>query len=422
MSNINKFRSNIQSHIKEQLNDWMNAPDDIVRQSYYQVPIVASTLIVPRAGKIREFTEEVNNDRLMQLMVHNVEGEAIPMKVAKDLYNMDAIIVHYDNKIRAKYFAENRYENVPHLLQSTAKSLVGISYGIAVDKKLVDPEKYVTDYLPELKGTMYEDATIQQLADMRVNTPCNDFYSFKHEKLPTGDSVELMELSRSTMYAGWLNDTSIIDYAQKYIKKGAQNLLKGHGATFNYFSLDTILMCFVIEAATDEPFHEFFGREVYSKIGAAHDALFTINRFGEPTGGEGGMSVTAMDMLRIAKALQDKVFDSPSLYNQINFLREDTNIDEGQTNMAAFEKYLNVYRQYGMSHYSNFFYLAQNPHNQVRMNLMIGIYGQIVLYSLEDDFIYVGQSSYNVTTAPPIIAHIEAAYQLHHQLTKMNKI
>ncbi len=415
---ISSFRSNIQSHIEKQLNDWMNDKADIVRQNYYEIPVVASSLIVPRQGKIRAFEEVIDNEALFNTSVSDVEGNTISMKEAIDLFNVDAILVHHNNKIRAKYFTEKKYEHIPHLLQSVTKSLVGIAYSIAVDKGVVNPQKQVVDYLPEVAGSMYEDATVQQLADMRVNTPCNDFYSFKHEKYPTGDSFELLELSKSTMYSGWLCDTPIMDFVQKYVPKGEQSLIKGHGATFNYFSLDTILMAFVLEAATDEPFHEFFGREVYAKIGAAHDALFTINRFGEPTGGEGGMCITAFDMLRIAKALQDKIFDSPSLYNQINELREDTRIGKGQTNMEAFEDYLNVYREYGMSHYSNYFYLAKNPHNQVRMNLMIGIYGQVVMYSLEDDFIYVGQSSYNISTAPPIIAHVEAAYQLHHQLTK----
>ena len=413
MTNIQKFRNNIQSHIEKQLNDWMNDAPDIVRQSYYEIPVVASTLVIPRLGKIRKFEKAIENKKLLDLVVPDADGSQVKMSTAIKNLNMDAIIVHYDNKIKVEYYAEGKYANIPHLLQSTAKSLVGISYAIAVDKGLIDPQKKIVHYLPQVADSMYEDATVQQLADMRVNTPCNDFYSFKHEQLRTGDSVELMDLSKSTMYGGWGNKVSIMEYVQKYIGKGEKGLLKGHGATFNYFSLGTILMAFVIEATTDEPFHEYFGREVYSKIGAAHDALFTVNSFGEPTGAEGGMSITTMDMLRLTRALQEKAFDSPYLYDHIHTLQADTKINRRQTNMEAFEEYLGIYGKNGISHYSNYFYLAKNPLNGVRINLMLGIYGQIIMYSLEDDFVYVAHSSYNLTTAPPLIAHAQAAFQLH---------
>lgn len=414
-TNLNNYRNNIKAHIKNQVNDWMNAPANINRQNYYQIPVVASTLIIPRSGKIREFDEEINNEPWLALEVSNANGEKRKIRTVKDEFNFDAVIVHFRDKIRVQYFADEQYKNVPHLTQSVAKSMIGTCYSIAVDKGLIDPNKFLHEYLPELNGSVYEDATVQHLADMRVNMPFNDFYSLNNDRLATGDSLELMELSRSTMYSGWKSDVPIMDFVHKLLKKTDQGLINGHGSNFNYMSLDTILMTLLIEEVTDEPFHRFFEREIYAKIGAANDGLFTINNFGESTGGEGGMCFTAMDMLRFAKAVQEQIFDSPYLYQRINGLQKDSEIHTGQINMKEYRDYIQVYGEFGIHHYSNYYYLATNPYNQVRMNFMLGIYGQVTAYSLEDDFVYVGQSSYNLTTAPPIIAHAEAAYQLHNQ-------
>ncbi len=417
MTGIEKFRDTIQAHVREQMNDWMNASPAYTRPYYYQKGVVASVLTVPRLGAIRVLEEEVDNDVLWNISITSGEDEQRSMREWVEQLCIDAVLVHSRGKIRAKYFAKAKYEHVPHLLQSTAKSLVGTCYGVAVDLGMVDPNKLVSDYLPEVSGTMYEDATVQHLADMRVNLPFNDFFSFRHARLPTGDSHELMALSKSTMYGGWKSDMPIADYLRQYCGRVEKGLIRGHGATFNYCSLDTILMGFVIESATDQPFHEFLGRELFAKIGAAHDMLFTINRFGEPTGTEGGMCLTAGDMMRFAIALQEKVFSGQFVYDRIQTLSDETEIIAGQTNMPAFEEYLAVYPQAGVSHYSNYFYLATNPYNGVRLNIMLGIYGQVVVYSLEDDFVYVGQASYQVTTSPPIVAQVEAAYQLHRNLT-----
>ena len=423
MSNIKNFRANVQAHIKEQINKWMN-PDvpEYGRQYYYQKGIVAPTVIIPRAGTIRTFEEAIDNELLWQTNIKNDEEVSVPIQEAKDNLRFDAILIHYNNKIRVKYFAEPKYANIPHNVQSNSKSLVGIAYSILVDRGLIQPNEKVTTYLPELKDTLYEEATVQQLVDMRINTPWNDWYSMNHDSYPTGESYEMLEMANTTINSGWHANTSTIEFAHQYLKKGSKHLLfDDHGIAFSYVSQHTNVAAMVIEAAADEPFHEFFAREVHAKIGAAHDATFAVNCFGEPAGGEGGFALTAMDMLRYGLALQEQKIDSPYLYQKINERTADTAIAFGKSKHKKMEEFLPVFGEYGITHYTNYFYLGHNIYTKKLLNFFLGAYGQVVAYSPEDDFVYVGQSSYNINIAPPILGHIEAANQIHAKLEEMPK-
>ena len=70
----------------------------------------------------------------------------------------------------------------PHLIFSISKSLTAILAGILQNEGLLDPAKLVAHYIPEAKGSAYEEATVRQVLDMRVSV---DFVEDYHE--PEGD-------------------------------------------------------------------------------------------------------------------------------------------------------------------------------------------------------------------------------------------
>ncbi len=418
MQNIRTFRNNIQSHIREQINDWMNPEDPAnARQYYYQKSIVAPTVIIPRAGEIRTIEEDLDMDLAMDMRIKNDQGASVPVREAKDNLCFDAILVHFDGKLRTRYYADEKYKEIPHYIQSNSKSMVGMVYAILVDRGDIDPGQKVVEFLPELAGTAYDDATVQQLVDMRVNAPCNDWYSMLHPTYPNGDSFELAEMVYSTQNSGWHCTTSVIEMAHRFLAKDLPTMFQEHGEIFSYFSLHTNIAAMIVESVVDRPFHEIYAAEVYAKIGASHDATAGVNCLGEPASGEGGYSVTAMDMLRLGLALQEKRIQSPYLYHRINQRLPDAAMVTGKSKHEKFEEFLKVFGEYGITHYSNFFYLGESLHNGALLNYFLGAYGQVVVYSLADDFVYVGQSSYTKHIAPPILGHVEAAQALHHHYT-----
>src|SRR5436309_6850322 len=64
----------------------------------------------------------------------------------------------------------------PHILMSVSKSLLGLLAGVLAARNAFDPDRLVTDVIPEVKGTAYEGATIRHLLDMRAGIAFNEDY------------------------------------------------------------------------------------------------------------------------------------------------------------------------------------------------------------------------------------------------------
>jgi len=65
----------------------------------------------------------------------------------------------------------------PHLLFSVSKSITGLLAGILSEKGLLECDRHVTDYLPELAGSAYGDeCTVRHLLDMTVSLDFEENY------------------------------------------------------------------------------------------------------------------------------------------------------------------------------------------------------------------------------------------------------
>ena len=63
-----------------------------------------------------------------------------------------------------------------HLLNSVSKSFVGMLAGIAVEDGLLDTDKYVCAYLPELADTAFRETTVQHALDMTAAVAYSEDY------------------------------------------------------------------------------------------------------------------------------------------------------------------------------------------------------------------------------------------------------
>jgi CubicO group peptidase (beta-lactamase class C family) len=89
----------------------------------------------------------------------------------------DGFLVLKDGVIRTERYYNAMTARSLHLSQSVAKSVTSAVCGILVGRGLIDPEKLVTDYLPELSDTAYQGATLQQVLDMRSGVKFGEDYT-----------------------------------------------------------------------------------------------------------------------------------------------------------------------------------------------------------------------------------------------------
>jgi CubicO group peptidase (beta-lactamase class C family) len=176
---------------------------------------------------------------------------------------------------------------------SVTKSFVATVAATLVTEGALDDKATVASYLPELRDAGVGDATIRQLLDMTTGLDYSEDYA--DPKSPVWDLTRAGGfLARPADYRG---PESFFDYL-KTVKKA-----RPHGETFAYKTVNTDTLGAVLRRVTGRPLGELLRERIFSRIGAEHDAFFTV----DPTGAEfagGGLNLTLRDLARFGELMR----------------------------------------------------------------------------------------------------------------------
>ena len=115
-------------------------------------------------SNVRELipTSEIQNDpsKIWELGTSNTQNELVTDKELTDL-SVDSVVVLQKGNIVFETYQNNMDQNKKHILFSVSKSILGLLCGILEKDKLLDTRALVSKYIPEIKGTAYEDASIR---------------------------------------------------------------------------------------------------------------------------------------------------------------------------------------------------------------------------------------------------------------------
>ena len=214
----------------------------------------------------------------------------------------DAFLVLHRGAIVTEQYFNGMSPSTPHLLQSVSKSITGTVAGIFVERGLLDPARPVTDYVPDLTGTSFDGATLRQVLDMRTGTRFSEDYTDLKAEIRQYEQV-----------IGWRpqTDPQPADDLWGYISTLGN--ARPHGAPFEYRSILTDLLGWILETVGGSRFAELLSRELWARLGAEHDAEIAVDPHGHPVT-DGGISVTLRDLGRFGQAyLQGGVFNGSQL-------------------------------------------------------------------------------------------------------------
>ena len=200
------------------------------------------------------------------------------------------IVVHEGDVVLEEYRRGMKPADV-HLLQSVSKSITGTLAGVLAERHVLVPSDLVTAYIPELEGTSFDGATVRHLLDMRAGTRFDENYAD-----PASD------LRASEAQFGWVPGPRPARDALAYLSGLANH--RPHGGRFEYRSILTDVLGFVIERAAGMPFAEVLGRELWSPMGAETDAYVTVDADGFPVA-DGGICVSLRDLARFGRMVLD---------------------------------------------------------------------------------------------------------------------
>lgn len=205
----------------------------------------------------------------------------------------NALLVMKDGKVVFEDY-RNKSDAATHFISfSMAKTITALLVGIALDEhKIRSLDDKAGDYVPELKAGGYGDATIRQILQMRSGVDYEERYDFgEHPSLAA--TIHTNAIVR--------NKLRFADPAVTIGKKTVP------GSTFNYATLDTAVLGWILERATGEKLETYTASHLWGPLGAETDAFWMAD--GPPGVGRAlnGMGYNAVlrDFARLGQLMLD---------------------------------------------------------------------------------------------------------------------
>jgi CubicO group peptidase (beta-lactamase class C family) len=182
-----------------------------------------------------------------------------------------------------------------HIVFSVSKSITATLAGILVEQRLLDPQAPVLRYVPEVRGSAYEDCTLRHVLDMTVSIRFTEDYLD-----PLGD------VARYRVAMGWNPPGAVT--GEDGLHRFITSLPKAehpHGDRFHYVSPNSDMLGWIMERASGETIATLLSRHIWQPMGMAQDAFITLDRHGAPRTA-GGICVSLEDLARFGEMMRGR--------------------------------------------------------------------------------------------------------------------
>lgn len=205
----------------------------------------------------------------------------------------DALVVMKSGKIVADHHSPLHQPHDRHVVFSISKSLTAILAGMLEDEGKLDPAAPVTDYVPEMSRSAYDDATVRHVLDMRVSVAIEETYL---------DPMSAYGRYRRAMLwnpplPGEEPETMLGFLASLEKAEGP------HGGPFRYRSPNSDLLGIVVERASGQRYADLLSNRLWKGVGAHSSGSVTVDRAGTARAA-GGVSMTARDLARAGEMMR----------------------------------------------------------------------------------------------------------------------
>ena len=259
----------------------------------------------------------------------------------------DGIIVLRQGRIVFERYLHGMRPETPHLYQSVTKALGSCVAANLVEAGSLSVDDELAAIVPELTGSAYQDATLRNVLDMSVGIEYED----ELDK-PEYDGARLCRLEGVQPSLADDEPGSAYDFATRTHKRGA------HGAVFQYVSLNTFVLGWVMERATGMSVPDLIRRHVWSKLGTEHDAYILLDGAGSAQL-EGGFASSLRDMARFGQMLcQGGLYDEQQVVPA--WWLEDVKHNGDKSTFAAAAKAWDDGRDYSGCSYRSCFWVTES--------------------------------------------------------------
>lgn len=209
-------------------------------------------------------------------------------------YTDGIIILHTGKVVYERYFGALKEDRV-HAVMSLTKSFTGTLASILVAEGLLDENKFVASYVPELKSSAFGDATVRQVMDMTTALKYSENYADPHAEI-WAFSAAGNPLPKPKDYKG---PVGYYAYLETVKKQGR------HGEAFGYKTVNADALGSIISRVTGKSVAQLLSEKIWSKIGMEQSAFYQVDALGIPFAG-GGFNAGLRDLARFGELIRNK--------------------------------------------------------------------------------------------------------------------
>jgi len=291
----------------------------------------------------------------------------------------DAFLVMHKGKIVYERYLNGQEEHTQHQMFSATKSFVGTLVLMLIEEGKIDASRTMRSYVPEMKGSAFADATVQQVLDMTTSIEFSEAYTDPEADIwAYGSAFGLTEVEDASS-----RFDSVYDYLPTLKVAKAWK----HGDAFHYVTPNTDALGWLLSRVSGQSLSELIAVRFLQPLGAQRDAYMWLDKSGTEMAG-GGLNITARDAARFGQMiLQEGQYNGQQIISRAVAKRILT-----PGNPDTFTKlYDDPWYQYVGHSYHDQWWSFRNDHNAVSA---IGVHGQFIYLDPVAQMVIVKHSSH----------------------------
>lgn len=172
----------------------------------------------------------------------------------------NAFLVLKDGRIVFEDYRNRMRADTPHIGFSMTKTITAMLVGQALERgEIASLDDPAGRYVPALAGGAYGAATIRQILEMRSGAAIEERYDF-------GETPSL---------AAQIHESAIVRNERRFASFAVGLAAReAPGASFNYATLDTAVLGWVLEEATGEKLEDLMETRIWQPLGAEYPGHF----------------------------------------------------------------------------------------------------------------------------------------------------
>lgn len=289
-----------------EISDFFNQPENMVkiqfpsaetRYAWVNMSKFYHTAQVARSGQVSELPYAIDNNINSVQYMNNRDAKNITVDEHFDSKPIDAMVVIKGGKVVFERYKTMRPED-KHLWMSVSKVTGSTMLAFLEQEGKVDVKKPVSDYLVELKGSVWDTVKVEEALDMA--TGLNGTEHDEAEQNSRTDPDQIWYRWAATDSIGVLPDARGRNEDWVDVLSQMERKTPGH-QKFEYNSINTFVINQITERVSGQPLYQQFAERIWSKMGMEHDTYYMVSESGN-TIGFMGVNSTLRDLARFGMA------------------------------------------------------------------------------------------------------------------------